>query len=76
MGPGCGNCKLKCHEKMNDEVRLSVFKAFWSLGDLIRQRDYIASRIRRFETKDRRVVHSRRTFSQEYTLLTFAIKEG
>ena len=68
MSQGCDNCYLKCHEKLNNEARLSLFDSFWKLGDLIRQRDFISSRVQRFETKDCRVLQSRRKFSQTYTL--------
>ena len=43
MKKGCNQgCRYKCNEK-NDVQRQSIFHEFWSLGDINRQRDYIAS---------------------------------
>lgn len=38
----CTNCRLKCSEKINEEHRNSIFKAFWDFRDINRQRDYIS----------------------------------
>ncbi|CAH2009765.1 unnamed protein product [Acanthoscelides obtectus] len=42
MGPPCQNCRLKCNEKISSEERKLIFSDYWSLGDLQRQRDYLA----------------------------------
>lgn len=38
----CRNCRLKCTEKISEEQRNIIFKAFWELKDINRQRDYIS----------------------------------
>ncbi|CAK1598252.1 unnamed protein product [Parnassius mnemosyne] len=35
-------CRLKCGENITEEDRKKIFDAFWNLGSLVRQRDFIA----------------------------------
>ncbi|CAG5048794.1 unnamed protein product [Parnassius apollo] len=42
MGLACGeNCKLKCSQKVTDFERNLLFKAFWSMGEIVRHWDFI-----------------------------------
>ncbi|KAL4152823.1 hypothetical protein QTP88_000656 [Uroleucon formosanum] len=34
-------CRLKCTEKITDDDRMSVFNAYWNLGDIAKQREFI-----------------------------------
>ena len=44
MKKGCNQgCRYKRNEKINGVQRQSIFHEFWSLGDINRQGDYIAS---------------------------------
>lgn len=36
------NCKLKCKDRVNEEIRATIFKNFWDLKDINRQRDFIS----------------------------------
>ena len=39
----CNNkCRIKCVQKINEEERNILFKEYWELGDVNRQRDFIA----------------------------------
>lgn len=42
MGIGCGPCRFKCGEKINNADRARFFQEFWSLKDHSRQWDYLA----------------------------------
>lgn len=43
MRPPCGEkCKLHCSAKINEEQRQQIFKSYWALGDLHKQRCFIA----------------------------------
>lgn len=76
-------CRLKCVEKINEERRSVIFKAFWDLKDINRQRDYISkyvqcnrkarNRKRKPEDQEEQDEHdnnSRRTFTYIYYLPT------
>lgn len=42
----CGDkCRIKCTEKITEYDREVIFKEYWELGDLMRQRDFIAKNI-------------------------------
>lgn len=38
----CTNCRQKCSEKFSVEERRQIFENYWQLGDVNRQRDFIA----------------------------------
>ncbi|XP_050509077.1 uncharacterized protein LOC126886255 [Diabrotica virgifera virgifera] len=45
--PPCGNkCKLKCSEKLDEAQRNKIFKEYWNLNDLDKQREYISSNLK------------------------------
>lgn len=52
----CKNCRIKCPQKINDEERKRIFENYWSLGDINRQRDFIAKHV----TVDKKVRTRRR----------------
>jgi hypothetical protein len=67
LGEGCGNsCKRKCQTKLTAENRLETFQAFWSIGNLDRQRQFIASCIDVKPTNRQTTTHSRRSNSYKY----------
>ncbi|XP_074032955.1 uncharacterized protein [Leptinotarsa decemlineata] len=40
--PPCKDkCRLKCSEKITEDERKSVFDAYWNLGDIAKQREFI-----------------------------------
>nr|CAI5821986.1 unnamed protein product [Callosobruchus analis] len=42
--PPCGDkCKLQCSKKFTEEDRKLLFTEYWNLGDLQRQRDFLAT---------------------------------
>lgn len=43
--PACQNCRKRCNENFSEEERSAIFKAFWDLQDINRQRDYIAKEV-------------------------------
>lgn len=44
--PPCGNkCKLKCSEKLNEVQRTKIFREYWDLKDLEKQREFISSNL-------------------------------
>lgn len=52
--PPCGEkCRLKCPEKISEELRGSIFSAFWALAELQRQREYIVSHCEQIKPKYR-----------------------
>lgn len=45
--PPCGNkCKLKCSDKLNNVERAKIFKEYWGLKDLEKQREFISSNLK------------------------------
>ncbi|CAH1955414.1 unnamed protein product [Acanthoscelides obtectus] len=54
MGPPCSDrCRLKCFEKMDVDNRKNIFKPYWEMGDLQRQRAFILSRMTPIQPKYR-----------------------
>ncbi|CAH0553143.1 unnamed protein product [Brassicogethes aeneus] len=44
MQLACGEkCKLQCSQKISEEERQTIFNEYWKLGDLQRQRDFLAT---------------------------------
>lgn len=56
MKPPCTEkCKLKCFAKITEEDRQQIFLAYWELGDLQKQRYFIASCLQTVQPKYRYV---------------------
>lgn len=54
--PPCGEkCRLKCSVNFNEEQRLILFEEYWSLGDVIKLRQFIANFIKEIHPKYRTV---------------------
>ncbi|XP_053603832.1 uncharacterized protein LOC128671409 [Plodia interpunctella] len=49
--PCTEKCRLKCTEKISIDSRYNIFRNFWDLGDLLRQRAYIRSCMKEIEPK-------------------------
>lgn len=62
------NCKIKCHEKLNDDAKAEIFKNFWDLGNVDLQRGFICKHVKRHSSARSRKEDSRRKFSQTYYL--------
>lgn len=66
MGLPC-KCKMKCFDKISENMRKTVFDEYWGLGDHVRQWDFIARCVR---IKEKKVAttssNSRRALSREY----------
>lgn len=41
----CTNCRQRCNEKFSVEERQKFFENYWKLGDVNRQRDFIAKQV-------------------------------
>ena len=70
MKPGCGHgCRYKCQSKFNKSERKTLFHSYWQLGDVYKQRQFIAkfaSIIVKGKNKLNNV--SRRKWTVTYTL--------
>lgn len=76
----CEKCRLKCPEKVSIEQRNEIFKNFWGMEDINRQRDYISkyvlynikvrNRQRKETSPESEVKSSRRNFTFVYFLPT------
>ncbi|CAH2098813.1 unnamed protein product [Euphydryas editha] len=68
--PACDDeCRLKCKEKIDEDVRKQLFKQYWSLGDRVRQWDFLTRWCERIAKK--RITTegpSKRLFSVKYYL--------
>lgn len=54
--PACGEkCRLKCSMKFTEEQRLYIFASYWELGDIEKQRQFIANSIDQIVPKYRYV---------------------
>lgn len=54
MLPPCGDkCRQKCSMKFSHTEREDIFKAYWNLGNLQRQRDFIAANVMTIKPKYR-----------------------
>lgn len=62
-------CRKQC-SKITDEQRSQIFRAFWDLGELILQREFVVRHIRSTDTKRKTKLsaESRRTQTLQYTL--------
>ncbi|CAG9765759.1 unnamed protein product [Ceutorhynchus assimilis] len=46
MGPPCTEkCKHRCYLTLTEDQRRNIFSAYWSLGDIQRQREFLSSNI-------------------------------
>ena len=45
MKAGCTNCSKKCHEMISHSDRECIFKEFWNLGNINRQREYLVRHV-------------------------------
>ena len=62
-------CHYKCSDKISQDMRIKIFQSYWSSGDYIRQRDYIARNVTAVEKKCARVNgESRRAITYQYHL--------
>lgn len=59
---------LKCHLKINDDMKSAIFRAFWDLGSIERQRGFLIKHVQRSAVTRTRTENSRRGFSQKYIL--------
>ncbi|XP_055702193.1 uncharacterized protein LOC129801317 isoform X1 [Phlebotomus papatasi] len=41
LQPPCTKCRLKCHDRISEDIRQELFKKFWAFGNLLTQRQYI-----------------------------------
>lgn len=64
-------CRSKCSKKLSNEIRGTIFKEFWQLGDHTRQWDFIARYVKQINKKQATVAAgegSRRNYSRQYFL--------
>lgn len=62
-------CNLKCSTKISHEARECLFKSYWGMSDLQRQRDYLGSMVKAMSIGRRRVkTSSKRNATLHYTL--------
>ncbi|XP_072387301.1 uncharacterized protein [Diabrotica undecimpunctata] len=56
MGPPCPEkCTLACSNKVSEEYRAQIFKDYWEMASLQRQRDFLGSCIQPLQLKYRRI---------------------
>lgn len=56
IGPPCSDkCRLSCSNKVAQDDRVQLFKDFWKLGELQRQRDYLTSCVDQVVPQYRRI---------------------
>ncbi|KAK5647887.1 hypothetical protein RI129_002779 [Pyrocoelia pectoralis] len=56
MGPPClEKCILSCSNKVSEEYRAQIFKDYWDMASLQRQRDFLGSCIEPLQLKYRRI---------------------
>ena len=69
MKKGCGvGCRLRCHGKLQPTDRENLFHAFWQLGEVTRQREFIVKHCSKVPVGSRKVSGgSRRKFSLRYS---------
>jgi len=53
MRPPCKKCRLKCMDKLSEEIRKNLFREYWQLGDHTRQWDFIDRWVKITEKKSR-----------------------
>jgi len=52
LKPPCTDkCRLKCIEKLNNDVHITIFELYWGLGTHIRQCDFITKYVKVVEKK-------------------------
>lgn len=69
IGPPC-NCKLKCFEKIQQNMRNKIFQNFWAIGDHERQWDFINRHVKKDNVKKITVERkNNRTQTLTYQLL-------
>ena len=68
MKKGCGiGCRLHCHDKLSPTDREKIFHAFWQLGEVTRQREFIVKHCSKVAVSSRKIAGcSRRKFSIRY----------
>lgn len=79
MKNGCESCRLKCQNKFSKDQRLAIFKTYWNLGDINRQRDFILRHITVKDPKQRRVRESKgceNMSNRKHTVFYFLTFEG
>lgn len=56
MAPPCPDkCVLACSKKFSENARAQIFREYWGMGSLQRQRDFLGSCIEQLQLKYRRV---------------------
>lgn len=70
-------CRLKCSMKFTEEQRMSIFASYWELGDIDRQRQFIANSIDEIVPRYRYVrVGGTRTQRKPNNAFYFKLNEG
>lgn len=79
MKNGCQSCRLQCQNRFNKDQRLAIFKTYWNLSDINRQREFILRHITVKEPKQRRVREfkgSENILTRKHTVFYFLPFEG
>ena len=64
---GCGDgCRLRCHSRILPTERENIFHAFWQLGDVTRQREFIVKHCCKVGSR-KMLGSSRRKFTLRYS---------
>ena len=70
MKPGCGHgCRYKCQSKFDESERQTLFHSYWQLGDVYKQKQFIA-KFASIKVKGKNKLNSgsRRKWTVTYTL--------
>lgn len=63
------NCQQACHTLIDQDARQKLFESFWSLGNINRQRDFLACNVSSREAARPRAKISRRQYTLNYSLM-------
>ncbi|KAK7600988.1 hypothetical protein V9T40_008429 [Parthenolecanium corni] len=65
--PSCEDkCKLRCIEKITEHQRQKIFKSFWALGDVCKQRCFIAANLQNIQPTRVSSLPRQRKLNQAY----------
>ncbi|CAH2102382.1 unnamed protein product [Euphydryas editha] len=75
VGPPCGEkCRLKCKDKIDEVSRQQIFDAYWGLGNLERQREFVVRHSQQIKPKYR--YSSTQNFRALNTAFYFEVNES
>ena len=75
LKPGCGTkCRKNCHQQISSNEREVLFHDFWKLGDLCKQREYLARHITQKTKKSKNKARGKRATKSSFQY-TFVVSD-